>query len=167
MFKKKSKSKKPAGQVASPATVLKPVLKYERPKILLLDFDSVTKTTLQHEGYNVSVGTFGKRYKVQKSSDYTPVILEASLPNAGEQEIIVVDLAPAEPSDAARGEKLRPMEELDWWAKCSNGVIDPRSRAMVMIHERFDRIYQNGGAFIIFATSRDKQKLVCLDLRKK
>ena len=51
------------------------------------------------------------------------------------------------------------MEELDWWAKCSRGVIDPRPRAMAMVHDEFDRILQNGGAFVVFSDGRDNQEL--------
>ena len=52
------------------------------------------------------------------------------------------------------------MDEPDWWAKCSDGEIDPRPRTMRMVHERWDLILNNGGAFIIFADPRHRQKLV-------
>jgi hypothetical protein len=126
----------------------------------LVDLDKDVRTILENEGYNVAVGTFGRPYQVQKRSRYEPVVVKASLPNYTEQEIIVVDLVPDEPMPNSPAEKSTPMEELDWWAKCSNGVIDPRPRAMAMVHDQLDRILQNGGAFIVFSDGREKQELV-------
>jgi len=137
-----------------------PVLKYQRPKILLIDLEGDAKETLENDGYCVAAGTFGKPYRVSRGSGYQPVIVEASLPNYTEQEIIVVDLVASDPAPAPLGEKSTPMEELDWWAKCNTGVIDPRPRAMRIVQGQFDRIYQNGGAFVVFSDSRDKQELV-------
>ncbi|MFZ2654096.1 MAG: hypothetical protein WAX69_04215 [Victivallales bacterium] len=157
MFKKNVSEKKQTEQPLVP-----PVshLKYEHPKILLIDLDNNVQKTLESEGYNVSVGTFGRPYKVQKSSGYEPVVVKASLPNHTEQEIIVIDLVPNEPIPDPPTEKTVPMQDLDWWAKCSKGVIDPRPRVMYMVHEQFDRVLENGGAFIIFSDEREYQEIV-------
>src|ERR1039458_960277 len=156
MFKKK-----PAPKVAvEHQTVAEPAApKYQHPKILLIDTVPEIATALKKEGYNVSSGTFGTPYKVQKGSGYQPVVVKASLPNYTEQEIIVVDLVPDDPESGPPGEKMAPAGESDWWAKCSQGVIDPRPRAMAMVQDQFERILDNGGAFIIFSDARDSQKL--------
>jgi len=86
--------------------------------------------------------------------------MKASLPNYTEQEIVVLDLVPDDPTPDPPAEKLVPMEELDWWENCNTGVIDPRPRAMVTFQNEFDRIYQNGGVFIIFSDGRDNQDFV-------
>src|SRR5207302_1251805 len=59
-----------------------------------------------------------------------------------------------------QGEKSTPMDELDWWAKCSSGVIDPRPKAMTFAAKHFDRILHNGGVFVIFSDAREEQELV-------
>src|SRR5437773_2334656 len=157
MFKKTQPAKK---QSEIPSAQTTPVVKYLRPKILLIDLDADTKKTLENEGYSVAAGTFGRPYTVRKGSDYQPVIVNAALPNYTEQEILLVDLVPRDPATNPSGEKATPMEELDWWAKCNRGVIDPRPRAMAMVQDQLDRIYQNGGTFVIFADSRQRQELV-------
>ncbi len=157
MFKKSQPSKK---QSETPSETPAPVVKYQRPKILLIDLDADAKKTLEKEGYNVAAGTFGKPYLVRKDSGYQPVIAQAALPNYTEQEIIVLDLVPDDPAANPSAEKSTPMEDLDWWAKCNTGVIDPRPRAMAMVRDQFDRIYQNGGAFVVFSDGREKQELV-------
>lgn len=134
--------------------------KYQHPKILVIDMAPEISETLRKEGYNVSSGTFGTPYKIEKDSGYQPVVVKASLPNCTEQEIIIVDLVSNDLQSGPSGEKMVPNEELDWWAKCNHGEIDPRPRAMAMVQDRFDRILGNGGAFIIFADERCQQKLV-------
>jgi hypothetical protein len=157
MFKKKRAQKDAVkNQIAAEPTALF----YQHPKILLIDTVPEIAATLKKEGYNVSSGTFGKPYKVQKGSGYQPVVVKVSLPNFTEQEIIVIDLVPDDPESGPPGEKMAPESEPDWWAKCSQGVIDPRPRAMAMVQDQFERILDSGGAFIIFSDSRDTQKLV-------
>ena len=135
--------------------------KYQHPKILLMDTAPEIAEALKEEGYNTSTGTFGTPYKVSKESGYRPVVMNASLPNyITEQEIIVVDLVPKDSESGPPGEKMKPKEELDWWAKCNHGEIDPRPRAMDEVQRKFDRILDNGGAFIVFSDSRDKRDLV-------
>jgi hypothetical protein len=157
MFKKSAPAKK---QPEPPQMVSEPAPKYQHPKILLIDLEDTARKTFENEGYNVAIGTFGRPYKVEKHSGYQPVVMKPALPNFTEQEIIVLDLVPDEPTPNPPAEKSKPMEELDWWAKCSDGVIDPRPRAMAMVHEQFDRILQNGGAFVVFSDSRERQALV-------
>lgn len=135
--------------------------KYQHPKILLIDTEPEIATALKKEGCNISSGTFGTPYKVQKDSGYQPVVMKASLPNYTEQEIIIVDLVPEDAESGPPGEKMVPMGELDWWAKCNYGVIDPRPRAMAEVQDQFGRILDNGGAFIVFSDSRDTRGLVC------
>ncbi|HYT54594.1 MAG TPA: hypothetical protein VEQ38_07775 [Verrucomicrobiae bacterium] len=137
-----------------------PQIKFAKPKILLIDLDDDVEKTLQAEGYNVTSGTFGAPYQVGKGSHYEPVVIKASLPNYTEQELFVIDLEAPKTLPAAPADKVTPMEELDWWAKCSHGEIDPRPRTMRMVHERLDLILNNGGAFVIFAEPRDRQNLV-------
>jgi hypothetical protein len=69
-------------------------------------------------------------------------------------------LVPKERIAGPLEEKARPKEELDWWAKCSDGVIDPRPRVMAYVQKGFGRILGTGGAFIVFSDSRDEQDLV-------
>ena len=157
MFKKKPAPKPSSKQ---PIETESAAPKYQHPKILLIDTESEISETLKKEGYNVSSGTFGTPYKVQKESGYQPVVVKASLPNYTEQEIIIVDLVPEDADSGPPGEKMAPMGELDWWAKCNYGEIDPRPRAMAMVQDQFERILDNGGAFIVFSDSRDTRKLV-------
>ncbi len=157
MFKKKPAKQPVVEPVSSDEP---PAPKYQHPKILVIDTAPEIAKALSKEGYNISIGTFGTPYKVQKSSGFEPVVVKASLPKYTEQEIIIVDLVPSEPEPGPPGEKMTPMEEDDWWAKCSSGEIDPRPRAMLMVQNEMERIHNNGGVFIVFADSRVRQEMI-------
>jgi hypothetical protein len=134
--------------------------KYTHPKILLIDVCDEAWALLAQEGYNVSVGTFGKPYRVEKKGAYEPVIAVPNLPNYAEQEIVAIDLALPDPEPGPADEKETPNEDSDWWVKSRVGFVDPRPRVMVGIRKAFDRILRNGGIFIVFAEPRFRQQLV-------
>ncbi len=139
---------------------LDPSPKYQKPKIMLVDIKDDAEVVLKKAGFNVTSGTFGTPYRVQKKDQYLPVIPNGALRDCHEQEVVIIDLFPNEPLDQPAGEKIISEGENDWWAKCSTGLIDPRSRVMAHYKEAFDRILVNGGVFAVFADSRDSQQLV-------
>jgi hypothetical protein len=133
---------------------------YQKPKILLVDLPDSVLDSVRSAGFNASAGTFGSPYKVELSDRSQPVIYKSDLPNYTEQEIIIIDLTPPETLNNPEGEKMTSEGENNWWAKCSRGEIDPRPRAMSMVRNAFDRIFDHGGLFVIFAQSRLYQDLV-------
>ena len=157
MFKKKRTVKATA---ENPMAIESAPPKYQHPKILLIDMASEIGKPLEKDGYNISTGTFGTPYKVHRDSNYQPVVVNATLPKFTEQEIIIIDLVPGDPKPEPPDEKIVPMGELGWWAKCNLGVIDPRPQAMVFVQDKFNRILDNGGSFVIFSDERDQQELV-------
>ena len=113
-----------------------------------------TYATLEEKGYNVQCGTLGTPYKVDKSSAMLPVSYCGSLPNYTEQEIIIIDFHIDEDKflDMSPSEdNIRPHDEDQFWAKCSNGYFDPRPIASELIRENFNRILKTNGIFIVFA----------------
>lgn len=128
-------------------------VKYDKPKILLIDVESSAFDTLVETGFNVKAGTFGQPYKVDMGSGFQPLISKPLLPNYAEQEIVVVDLQ-YEVADHPNGEKSRPEGELDFWGKCDFGFIDPRVKATITVRTDFDKILNAGGVVVVFATKK-------------
>lgn len=152
-FDKPAKTKSAAAEsaITSPN---KAAIKFPKPKILLLDMPDSASTTLRSKGFNVSCGTLGKPYEVCKSSGYGALIAKGDAPNHTEQEIVVVDFGYGDLEPGPRGEKHRPDDEPDLWAKCDQGFIDPRVRTAWDLRASFDRIHSNGGVFIVFADQK-------------
>jgi len=136
-------------------------IRYHKPKILLIDLPSELTNKMKSAGFNVSAGSFGSPYKVKVSNNYQPVIPNLNLPNFSEQEIIIIDLTAPPILNFPAGKKITFEGEDDWWAKCSLGFIDPRPYVMSWVKESFDRILNNGGAFVIFAQPHLYQN-ICL-----
>lgn len=128
-------------------------VKYDKPKILLIDVELSAFEALAHAGFNVKAGTFGQPYKVTMSSGFQQLISESRLPNYAEQEIVIVDLH-YEVAEYAVGEKSRPDGEFDLWGKCDYGFLDPRLRATEQVRGDFDRILKAGGVVVVFATNK-------------
>ena len=138
-----------------------PQIKYPHPKILLLDLQDDICSALKGEGYNISIGSFGTPYQVQKNDSYLPVIVNGKIPrDHAEQEIIIINLVPRDVLKGPEGEKATSEGKNDWWASCSSGIIDPRPRRMAQLQDSFSNILLHGGIFIIFAEKRIRQEIV-------
>jgi len=131
-----------------------PQMTRSKPKILLLDLPETAADALKEKGFNVSSGSLGKPYVVEMGSNLLPLIGEGELPNYREQEIVVVDLSYGELAKGPVGDKHRPEKELDFWAKCDQGFIDPRPRVSFLVKDAFDRAHSRGGVFVVFADRR-------------
>ncbi len=144
----------------SSADSMRKVLKYPKPKVLLVDIPHSIAAQLIIDGFNVTKGTFGKPYRVDKGEGFQPLLGRANLPNYPEQEIIVVDLALGSLEAEPDGEKETPRGETDIWAKTNKGFIDPRPRHAYAVSSAFDRTLSNGGIFIVFADAKTGLELV-------
>lgn len=135
------------------------MITYPKPKILWLDIQNPATATLRAKGFNITEGTLGRPYRVTRSSDYQPLIGIAKAGNLTEQEIVVMDMKITSYLSAPEGQKHRPDREIDLFGKCDKGFLDPRVRAVVSRQKDFERIYSNGGAFIIFAEDKTRIEL--------
>ena len=138
----------------------KPILKYPKPKVLLIDAGNSVASQLILDGFNITSGTFGKPYRVPKGDGFQPLVGRARLPNYNEQEIVVVDLVIRELEPGPDGEKHTPQGEIDIWAKTNKGFIDPRPRYACEVSNAFDRILSTGGVFVVFADAKTGIELV-------
>ncbi len=111
-------------------------------------------------------GTFGQPFKVAKSSRYFHVAPRAELPNYTEQEVVIADLEPPDPSDTAPDEDPPASGVHDVWASCKRGIIDPRPRVMGLVRDHFDRIYAHGGVFVfLLGPSTDPEYVIAESYR--
>lgn len=128
-------------------------IKYKKPKILLIDLEKSISDDLKKMGFNVSDGTLGSCYKVKPKKGYIPIYFDHELPNLSEQEIICIDLKINNVLDEVEAVD-KPVEKKQFWGECSDGFIDPRPVIMKSCEERFKRILNYGGVFIVFAAEK-------------
>ncbi len=126
---------------------------YTHPKILAIDLDRTVVASLQDAGLNIEWGTFGSPYQVDSEYRWFPIITNHNLPeNLTDNRVIIIDLCQSiglEKKPCISGEFLY-FSEPDLYR-----TINPRYRSMDIFRMEFDRIYNNGGIFIIFSNERD------------
>jgi len=130
------------------------VPKYPKPKILLIDMNKECGEVLRKSGYNLKDGSFGKVYEIEKSSKIYPVSIESCiLPNCSEQEIIFANINKELDQSNLKelSENLPGRGVVSIWQDAKKGIIDPRTYSMnYLARDYFERIYGNGGIFIVF-----------------
>lgn len=135
-------------------------VRYDKPRIMLIDLSDEVDARLSRSGYNVVCGTFGHPYKVPARGDFVPVVSDHALLGYEEQEIVVVDLSPPEPLDAPAGESLVDKGKAELLTGSSAGIVDPRPVTMHFSRSHFDRILDHGGCFVVFGAPRTEQKFL-------
>lgn len=135
-------------------------LKYQKPKILLIDLPEAAFKKVRDAGFNAQQGTFGSPYKVESSNEYKPLITRRCLPNFTEQEIIIIDLKQPETLNEPEGGKIIDPDGKGYYIKPNRKRIDPRAVVMLSVKHDFDRILSYGGLFVIFAEPRLEQDIV-------
>lgn len=157
------KPSKNTQQLSSPGTQGSPTLTpiqdplptQPRPRVLLIDIDDAIAGRLRSSGINISTGTFGSPWAVKQGANHVPVRPKSQFPdNYTEQEIVIIDIEGPTPTSSY--EEAGPFDDIQqYWASCKYGFIDPRPLAMILLREKFDRILNHGGVFIVFAVSRE------------
>ncbi len=126
--------------------------RFVHPKVLAIDLPDEDVEEIRAGGFNVAPGSFGTPIEVERTENYAPININGRLPGVTEQQIVVVDLAGPPPNPELRvGNK--PIGEGPWQQK-NRGLIDPRPYFMWISRSHFERIYEHGGVFIIFAAHR-------------
>jgi hypothetical protein len=68
--------------------------------------------------------------------------------------VVIADLASPPAVNETAPQNGPPPQETSIWVDVGDGLIDPRPRVMNLVQEKFDRIHQHGGVFILFADMR-------------
>lgn len=143
------------GLVTDESPVQRKSSRFSKPRILLLDLGDEEDRALREAGFSVEVGSFGRSYEVQAQSAFRPVVLTHHLPSGyGESELVVIDLADNLPIENGPVGIVPVENKVYWWASCEDGVVDPRLVTMRLIRDRFDRMLQHGGVFVVFGERR-------------
>ena len=135
-------------------------IKWDKPKILLIDLPEAVSAAFKQAGYNSQSGTFGTPYSVQMDGECHQLQIAASLPNYEEQEIIVIDLTMPTPIEAPEGKILSSPDQWNWWVQHSESTVDPRPYVMLHASSAFDRILRHGGVIVVLAMPRASNNFV-------
>jgi hypothetical protein len=124
---------------------------------MLIDLDEAVKECLECIGLNVSVGTFGRPYKVPNSRHDERHFIEKNyhLPNIHEQEIILINVGDTEHGDASVQSTSSTLLDGGFFALARDQLVNPRTLAMIGHRDIIDRLLESsGGVVVAFLTQR-------------
>lgn len=128
-------------------------IRFQKPKILLIDFHKEILDALQSAGFNTISGSFGKEYEVEQSNHFIPIIPNELPRYSNEREIIIIDLANVNTTIKSQNINLAEGQS-SFWVNCNSGTITNRPLTMERYKKDLTRILESGGIFVIFADYR-------------
>ena len=100
----------------------KQAIKYQNPKILLVDFEEEARNLLMDAGYNVKSASLGFPYRVSQKDSLFPLQSKIDFPfDYQEQDIIVMNMFKKVHLRSRAGEIIN-----EWLVNHRRGYIDPR-----------------------------------------
>ena len=132
---------------------------YKTPKILMIDCEEKLSEKVKKNGFDVEVGTFGTKYKVETNGRRLICRLNHSMPNIIEKDVVIVNM-----------KKDEILEKFD--TKPANGLQDgthlyingnekefnPRNMASYICRSRFLKLTSKSCIFIIFTDAEENEK---------
>ncbi len=135
--------------------------RFSRPKVILIDLGEEVVQTVRAAGYLVTSGTLGRPYLMQPNDEFVRPFVSYDLPGFTEQEVVVVQHSPPEPSNNPTGRAPRVTSEPTLWASRKYGVIDTRPwAAHIFARDDVARILSYGGIAVCFCTPKMPAGLV-------
>ncbi|WP_157596409.1 hypothetical protein [Plesiocystis pacifica] len=121
---------------------------YPHPKILAIDYAGACASAIRSAGYSVQEGSFGRPYPIEPHDGYSNVDYStARLGGHTEAEIVFINTAML---DATADRPTPPGPGVDAiWMSCKSGRTDPKPLVMHQVSGALDRVYENGGVFIV------------------
>ena len=84
---------------------------YKKPEILMLDCDKEESDRLKEKGFNIELGTFGKRYKITDQYGNKKVALNNKTGNIIEKDIVIIDMKQRDTNEEYNLENLENLED--------------------------------------------------------
>ncbi|WP_143514936.1 hypothetical protein [Pseudomonas mosselii] len=125
--------------------------RFSKPKIFIIDMPEHGCSALNDKWQDVSYGTLGEVYYVERSSSWSKIAPSHNLQGHKEADIVVVDLDFSSPSKKGGARSIVSEEQNDYWAKNDVGIADPRFFGAIYLRGDLERIVSSGGVCVIFA----------------
>ena len=84
---------------------------YKKPEILMIDCDKEESDKLKEKGFNIELGTFGKKYKIIDKYGNKKVALNNKIGNIIEKDIVVIDMKQRNTNEEYDLEDLENLED--------------------------------------------------------
>lgn len=130
-------------------------MKYTKPLITLMDCNPAIAQKLVDAGYNVLSGSFGTPYTAPQNTNIVNAYRNNHLSqNYAESDIVIIDLTDKNPLSEIEEKQIFGANNRSIQVKVYSGIADSRPLIMYNSSYNFNRIFNNGGIFIIFSNPK-------------
>ena len=132
---------------------------YKIPEILMVDCDKEESDKLKEKGFNIELGTFGKKYKITNQNGNKKVVLNNKIGNIIEKDIVIIDMKQRETHDTYELISLGDLEDGTYITTHKNQkVFNPINIASTFYKEDLIKLKGKDSIFIIFSDREINEK---------
>ena len=131
---------------------------YKKPEILMLDCDKEESDRLKEKGFNIELGTFGKRYKITDQYGNKKVALNNKTGNIIEKDIVIIDMKQRDTNEEYNLENLENLEDGTYITTHERQKeFNPINISSKLCVEEFRKLRNKDSIVIIFADGEVKE----------
>ena len=131
---------------------------YKKPEILMLDCDKEESDRLKEKGFNIELGTFGKRYKITDQYGNKKVALNNKTGNIIEKDIVIIDMKQRDTIEEYNLENLENLEDGTYITTHERQKeFNPINISSKLCVEEFRKLRNKDSIVIIFADGEVKE----------
>lgn len=128
---------------------------YKKPEILMLDCDKEESDRLKEKGFNIELGTFGKRYKITDQYGNKKVALNNKTGNIIEKDIVIIDMKQRDTNEEYNLENLEDGTYITTHERQKE--FNPINISSKLCVEEFRKLRNKDSIVIIFADGEVKE----------
>lgn len=137
---------------------IKSEVTYKKPEILMIDCDKEESDKLKENGFNIELGTFGKRYKIMDQYGNKKVALNNKIGNIIEKDIVVIDMKQRNTNEEYNLEDLENLEDGTYITTHERQKeFNPINISSKFYVEEFRKLRNKDSITIIFADKEIKE----------
>lgn len=141
-------------------------VKYNSPEILMIDCDEKESNKLKEKGFNIEVGSFGKKHKISNTSGYKVITYNERIYNIIEKDVIIIDMHQRETENVYEFLDLFSLEEGEYYTTSKNQkIFNPINLLSTCYEDDFRKLRNKDSIFIIFADKEIKQNYKLSELK--
>lgn len=131
---------------------------YKKPEILMLDCDKEESDRLKEKGFNIELGTFGKRYKITDQYGNKKVALNNKTGNIIEKDIVIIDMKQRDTNEEYNLENLENLEDGTYITTHERQKeFNPINISSKLCVEEFRKLRNKDSIVVIFADGEVKE----------
>ena len=141
---------------------------YKKPEILMLDCDKEESDRLKEKGFNIELGTFGKRYKITDQYGNKKVALNNKIGNIIEKDIVIIDMKQRDTNEEYNLENLENLEDGTYITTHERQKeFNPINISSKLCVEKFRKLRNKDSIVIIFADGEVKESYNITTLKNR